>query len=146
MREKPGFVAVSVILLLNVVAFVSFWLVSFALIQLAYRFLGGWPATEIAQVVGCTLGVGIALRLKARVTAYFLAGMVAFSVSELVIHSFYGIRAAQGAPTHFAVMGAAVLGIVFGAFLSSHLRRGSTPLLAENAGPAFSSSRVASAA
>jgi hypothetical protein len=43
--------------------------------------------------------------------------MAAFSASELAIHLYYGIRAAQGAATHFAVMGAGILGVVLGALL-----------------------------
>jgi len=59
--------------------------------------------------------------MRVPVVAYFLAAMAAFSASELAIHLTYGVRAAQGAPTHFAVMGAGVLGVALGALL---MRRG----------------------
>ncbi len=97
------------------------WIVGFAFVQVGQRALGGWPAAEIGQLLGCVLGVVIALRMRAPVVAYLVAAMAAFSASELAIHLTYGIRAAQGAPTHFAVMGAGVLGVALGALL---MRRG----------------------
>ena len=101
----------------HVLAFVIFWIIGFAFVQLGERALGGWPASELGQLVASVLGVAIALRLRAPVIAYFLAAMTAFSVSEVVIHLYFGIRAAQGAPTHFAVMGAGVVGVALGALL-----------------------------
>lgn len=95
-----------------------FWILGFAFVQFGQRFLGGWPATEAGQLVACILGVAIALRMRARVVAYLIAAIAAFSASELVIHSAYGIRAAQGAATHFAVMGAGVVGVALGALLT----------------------------
>jgi hypothetical protein len=104
-----------------VLAFVIFWVISFAFIQLGQRLFGGWPATEVGQLLASVLGVAMALRVRAPVVAYFLAAMIAFSASELAIHLVYGIRAAQGAPTHFAVLSAGVLGVALGALL---MRRG----------------------
>lgn len=117
--ETPLWVSIS----FNVAALAIFWVVGFMLIQLAERVLGGWPATEIAQLVASVVGALIALRLGARIAAYFVAGMVAFTLAELAIHLVYGIRAAQGAPTHFAVMAAAMIGVSFGAFLVSYGHR-----------------------
>jgi hypothetical protein len=110
----------SLVLLLgrHVLAFVIFWIIGLAFVQVGLRVLGGWPAAEIGQLLACILGVAIALRIRAPIVAYLLAAMAAFSASELAIHSVYGIRAAQGAPTHFAVMGAAVLGVALGALLT----------------------------
>ena len=105
----------------HLLAFVIFWILGFAFVQFAQRVLGGWPATEAGQLLACILGVAIALRMRAQVVAYFLAAMAAFSASELAIHSAYGIRAAEGAPTHLAVMGAGMLGVALGALL---MRRG----------------------
>ena len=101
------------------VAFVIFWVVGLAFVGFGERVLGGWPASAIGQLLACVLGIAIALRIRAPVAAYFFAAMVAFSLSELGIHFYYGIRAAQGAPTHFAVMGAGILGVVFGAIMTS---------------------------
>ena len=55
--------------------------------------------------------------MRAPVVAYGLAAMAAFSASELAIHLSYGVRAVQGAPTHFAVMGSGILGVALGALL-----------------------------
>jgi hypothetical protein len=101
----------------NVLALALFWLLSFAGVQFGYQF-GGWPATEIGQVLGCAAGVGVAIQLRARLAAYLVAAMVAFSASELIVHLYYGMRAAQGAPTHFAGMGAALLSIALGASIA----------------------------
>ena len=113
----------SILLLLsrNLLAFVISWIVGFALVQIGQRVLGGWPATEVGQLLASVLGVAIALRMRAPLASYVLAAMAAFSASELAIHVVYGIRAAQGAPPHFAVMGAGVLGVALGALL---MRRG----------------------
>ena len=107
----------------NLLAFVIFWCIDFALVQIGYRTLGGWPAFEVGQRVACVVGVTIALGMRAAVMAYFLAAMAAFSASELAIHLYYGIRAAQGAATHFAVMGAGILGVALGALLMMRSHR-----------------------
>jgi len=101
----------------NIIAGVIFWVLGFGLVQFGQRVIGTWQAADIGNLLSCVAGVFIALRLRARAVAYFLGGMAAFAISELAIHLTYGIRAAQGAPTHFAVMGAGVLGVVFGRFL-----------------------------
>jgi len=102
----------------HLLAFVIFWVIGLMFVQFGERVLGGWPASAIGQLLACVLGIAIALRMRAAVTAYFLAAMAAFSASELGIHFYYGIRAAQGAPTHFAVMGAGILGVVLGGLMT----------------------------
>jgi hypothetical protein len=101
----------------NVLAVAIGWLSSLALVQLGERALAGWPAAEIGQTVGFAVGVTVALALNARPMAYLWAAMAAFSASELLVHSRYGIGSAQGAPTHFAVMGAAALAVALGAWI-----------------------------
>jgi hypothetical protein len=108
---------------MHVVAFVIYWIIGFAFVQFGQRVLGGWPGSEVGQLLSCVLGVGIALRLRAPVVAYFLAAMAAFSASEFAVHFVYGIRAAQGVPTHFAVMGSGILGVALGALLMMRGRR-----------------------
>ena len=101
----------------NVIALMAFWLAGFAFVQFGERALGGWPASEVGQLVGCAMGLAIALFLRAVPVAYLAAAFVAFSASELSIHLYYGVRITQGAPTHFAVIGAGLLGVAFGALL-----------------------------
>ncbi len=102
---------------LNVVALALFWGVAFVFVQFAQRVPGGWPATGVAEVAGAGLAVWMALRLRAVVAAFVIAGQLAFATAELAIHAVYGIRAAQGAATHFAVMLAGTLGVLFGVLL-----------------------------
>jgi hypothetical protein len=103
----------------NALASGVFWFIGLGLVQLGERALGGWPASEAGQLVACIFGVAIALALRARTAAYLIAGFAAFTAAELAIHLSYGIRAAQGAPTHFAVMAAGVTGVVLGGLLAS---------------------------
>jgi len=105
----------------NVLAVAAFWVLSFVLVQAGERMMGGWPASEIGQALGCVGGVLLATRLRARAAAYFLMAMVAFSVAELAIHSIFGIGSAQGGPTHLAVMAAGGLGVLFGALAVSRI-------------------------
>jgi hypothetical protein len=107
----------------NAAAFVSVWIIGLVLVQLGERQLGGWPVSETGQVIACAVGIPIAIALGARMATYFWAAMTAFSLSELAIHGYYGIRAAQGAPTHFAVAGASLLAVFLGATLSIIPRR-----------------------
>ena len=102
----------------NALALGLFWMFSFALVQSGERLLGGWPASETGQLLGCVGGVLVAIRLRARGALVITAGLSAFSASELLIHLIYGLRAAQGGPTHFAVMGAALLGVILGTTLA----------------------------
>lgn len=115
----------------HVLAFITFWMMGFGFVWFGERVLGGWPATEVGQLFSCVLGGGIALRLRASVVAYCLAAMAAFTASELAIHLSYGIRAVQGAPTHFAVIGSGILGVALGALLTMRGRR--TPSVAASA-------------
>ncbi|AUX39917.1 uncharacterized protein SOCE26_013120 [Sorangium cellulosum] len=109
----------------NIGAFLLFWVIAFALVQTASRLLGGWPATEFARLAACLAGVIIATRMKARLTAYLLAGMVAFTLAELAVRLWSGThRVVQGLEAQSAVMGAAVLGTVFGVVMTRYFQRG----------------------
>ena len=107
----------------NLIVLALSWLTAFAAVQFGIRVFGGWFASHLGQTLACVIGVLLARRLAAKFAAYLMAGMLAFSVSEFLVHAYYGIRAAQGAPTHFAVMGAGVVGVVLGALIGS---RGNT--------------------
>lgn len=96
-----------------------FWLSGFILVQFGQRVWGGWAVSETGEVLACAFGVLLAFRLRVKFVAYVLAGQVAFSFSELALHSIYGNRSVQGGPTHFAVMLAGTLGVVLGWYLRS---------------------------
>src|SRR3954453_7625745 len=102
---------------------VVFWVTAFILVQFGERVTGGWAVSEVGEVLACALGVFLALRLRVKPVAYVLAGQLAFTVSELALHSIYGIRSVQSGPTHFAVMLAGTLGVALGWFLRT---RGTT--------------------
>jgi hypothetical protein len=102
----------------NAIALGLFWILGLVLVQSGERLLGGWPASETGQLVSCAGGVLVAVRLRARGALLITAGLSAFSASELLIHLVYGLRAAQGGPTHFAVMGAGLLGVALGTTLA----------------------------
>src|SRR5947208_16278794 len=90
----------------NILPLAIVWLTAFALMRVSEFGGGGWAGSSVAIAVACALGVAISLRLRARAAALFIAAQLAYVISELAIHARYGIHAAQGAPTHFAVMGA----------------------------------------
>jgi hypothetical protein len=101
-----------------------FWLTGFTLVQFGQRMFGGWAISQIGEVLACVLGVFLALRMRVNFIAYVLAGQLAFTLSELALHSIYGNPSVQGGPTHFAVMIAGTLGVALGWFLRS---RGQNP-------------------
>jgi hypothetical protein len=108
----------------GLVVIVVFWGTAFILVQFGQRAAGGWAFSQAGEVVAGALGVFLALRLNVKPVAYVLAGQIAFSASELALHSVFGNRSVQGGPTHFAVMLAGTLGVALGWFLRS---RGSMP-------------------
>ena len=100
-----------------------FWLTGFALVQFGQRVFGGWVVSQVGEVLACLLGVFLAFRMRVKFIAYVLAGQLAFSLSELTLHSIYGNRSVQGGPTHFAVMLAGTLGVVLGWYLRTRGQR-----------------------
>jgi hypothetical protein len=101
-----------------------YWMSAFILVQVSQRIDGGWAMSQTGEMLAGVLGVYLALRLNVKPVAYVLGGLLAFTVSELVLHSVFGNRSVQGGPTHFAVMLAGILGVALGAFLRT---RGATP-------------------
>jgi hypothetical protein len=82
----------------------------------------GWAgAVLIASVVGLL----VAMRLKASFASFVLATMTAVMLSEFAIPLRYGREALRGAPTHFALLLAAAIGVLLGALL---FRRSSEPV------------------
>jgi hypothetical protein len=117
-----------------------YWITAFVLIQLSQRIDGGWAMGQTGEVLAGALGVFLAIRLNVKPVAYVLGGLLAFSASELILHSIFGNRSVQGGPTHFAVMLAGILGVALGAFLQT---RGATPdAEREEAGTALVSDAV----
>jgi hypothetical protein len=101
-----------------------FWLFGFALVQAAQRLTNPWPASDIGQLIAEVVAFGVALRFRARIAAFLTASFSAFTLAELAIHGIFGIRAAQGGPTHFAVLTAAFIGVALGAFALAREQHG----------------------
>ena len=96
---------------INIAAVVLVWLMSFAVVQALQFAAVGWAAIDIAVLIATTIALGIALRLRARVAAALLTAFVAMEAADLAIHLMFGIRSAQGAGSHFAVLSAAIAGV-----------------------------------
>lgn len=94
------------------------WLTGFGLVRIADRLPAAWPAGQLGTLIGCVLGVYLALRLRVRFVAYLLAGQVAFGVAELCLQAIYGPRSVHGRAPHLAVMLAGTLGVLLGWYLS----------------------------
>lgn len=109
---------VSKALILNLAVLAGFLAAEYLLVQGAKRFGGAWQTVDLAMLAGCLAGGAIAVKLHARLMAYVIAAFAAVFTAELGIHLYYGIRAAQGAPTHFAVLASGVLGVALGALLA----------------------------
>jgi hypothetical protein len=100
-------------IVMNAVAIAIFWLTGFA----ANYLLSEVIPTNVILSVTTAIAIAIAVRLHARPAAFFLAAMLAFAVAELIAHTMWGYGVVQGAQTHFTIMGAGILGVVFGGML-----------------------------
>lgn len=109
----------------NVALLAATWGLGFVLIRIGNRLPNPGVWSEAGQSVAFILGLAVAWRYRVRLAAFALAALVALSVSELVVHALWGIGSVQGAQRHFAVLGAAVLGVLLGASLSA--RRNDRP-------------------
>jgi hypothetical protein len=98
---------------LNIAAFAIFWLLLFA----ASHIVEAAPVTRVLEPMLTAVGVIIALKLRAKPMAFFLASQLAFVLAEFIAHSVWGWRVVQGAQIHFTVMGAGLFGVIFGALL-----------------------------
>jgi hypothetical protein len=123
MYERSKYSSVTSRLLLNLAVFAGFVAIEAVLVRSAERMVGTWQAVDIAQLTGCVVAAALALRFRARLAAYIVAAFAAVFTAELAIHLYYGIPSAQGAPTHFAVLASAVLGVAFGAVLAGYWSR-----------------------
>ena len=102
--------------LISVAVLLAFWLLLFA----TARAFSAFPGREFVQAAATAL---LTVHLRVRLVALFLAAMLAFNLSESVIHSIWTPAALRGAPTHLAVMAAGVLGVFLGLMVDRALRR-----------------------
>jgi hypothetical protein len=74
----------------------------------------GWPIEHAAAILGNILGVGLAVKLRARITAYVLGVTAIAQLAEYPMHLWFGIETVQGGPTKLALILAAALGLGVG--------------------------------
>jgi hypothetical protein len=60
---------------------------------------------------------------RGRAAILVLAAAVAYAAAMFGVHAGFGVRAAQGAPTHIAVLVAASIGVMAGASFTHRARR-----------------------
>ena len=76
--------------------------------------LGGWVAISIASSIALLIPMIVALRMKTAIAFGVLAILLASVVVEFAAHLAWGIQCVQGGATHFAIIAAATLGVLFG--------------------------------
>jgi hypothetical protein len=101
----------------NLVAIAAAWLLMLIVVQVTQRLGARWFVVDACVVLATLVALGLAWRFRAHGAVLLIGAAGVFEVAEFVIHAVYGIRGAQGAPVHFAVMGAAFLGVAVGALL-----------------------------
>jgi hypothetical protein len=121
-EERPGMSAPGAAawkaVTINVLAFAVFWVVLSAFSRVSAALGLDWPANHVGNVLANLVGVGVALRLRARVTGVVLGVTAAAQLAGYVMHLIFGIQTVQGGPTHWALMLAGLLGIALGAVLT----------------------------
>ena len=100
----------------NVGAFAAAMVIIGAMSRAAGSLGSGWPLEHAASILGNILGVGLSLRLRARVTAFVLAVTAIAQLAEYPMHLMFGIGTVQGGATKWALIIASALGLGLGAF------------------------------
>jgi hypothetical protein len=107
---------------INVLAFAIFWVGLSAFSRFSGSLGLDWPADHAGRVFVNLVGLGVALRLRARVTSIILGVTAAAQLAGYVMHLFFGIRTVQGGPTNWALMLAGLAGMAFGVVLTRSRR------------------------
>ena len=82
----------------------SFWISLGTLARAATALGADWQVRGLVDLVALGIGAAIGRRLGARRTSAVLLGLAAAQFALWVVHMIWGIRAAQGAPVHWAVL------------------------------------------
>jgi hypothetical protein len=107
-------------LLANAGAFAAFWILLFITLRMTETFSG----RPLVPLFATGAGVFFAVRLRARFMALFLSAMAAFQLAEVIAQTIWWQGVLRGAQTHFAVMGAAVFGVVLGLLVNRSMTAG----------------------
>lgn len=111
----------------NVVAFAAFWALLGVGMSAARSLQAPWQMSHAVAIAANLLGVGIAVRLRARTVAVLLAVTAAAQAAEYPIQLLFGIEQVQGGATKWAMMIASALGLGLGALLVRTRRPSSVP-------------------
>ncbi len=111
----------------NVLAFATAWLIARAATRVAVLVGGGWIVSNGMLVLATLAGVGLAVRVRARLTAVLLAILAAAQLAEYPLHLIYGIGVVQGAATKWALLLAAGFGIMLSRLLTQRTTAHPTP-------------------
>lgn len=98
----------------NTLALGGTWIAVELLDTLAGLARVSWTAEKAIQVVALSLGVGLAVRLRASPARLLLLGLTVASVVELALDAVAGAPAVRGAWAHFALYGASILALWIG--------------------------------
>jgi|SRR5688572_18395141 hypothetical protein len=74
----------------------------------------GWHVEHAVAILANFVGVGVSLRVRAKLTAFVLAITAVAQLAEYPMHLLFGIETVQGGATKWALMLAAALGLGFG--------------------------------
>lgn len=105
-------------LTINIVAFCSFWVLISLSARLAAALQGGWVVSNGLMIVATLIGLGMAVRVRARFTAVLLAITAAAILAEFPLQLIYGIAVVQGAATKWALMLAGGFGLLLSRVLA----------------------------
>jgi hypothetical protein len=74
----------------------------------------GWPLEHAVAILANVVGVGLSLRVRAKLAAFVLAVTAIAQLAEYPMHLVFGITTVQGGATKWALILAAALGLGFG--------------------------------
>lgn len=114
---------------LNVVAFSAAYILMGLAARLAAMIGGGWMVSNGMLIVATLIGVGMAVRVRARLTAILLAITAAAMLAEYPLQLIYGIGVVQGAATKWALLLSAGFGIMLSRLLTRRTGNSSRPVL-----------------
>lgn len=86
--------------------------------------LGPSKASEVLILALLLIATTASLWVRATWAAYLAGGVLSFLLAEFCAHAVWGRLSVQGRAEHFAVLGAALLGISIGAAITLGANRG----------------------
>jgi hypothetical protein len=104
----------------NILAFSAAWILMAVGSRVAVLLGDGWVISNGIMILTNVVGIGMAIRVRARLTAVLLAITAAAMLAEYPLHLIYGIGVLQGAATKWGLLLAAGFGIMLSRLLTRH--------------------------